>query len=340
MVDDVRLIADIGGTNARFALSDGGRPYAIHAEPCAKHATLEAAIEAYLGRMQVRPKRAAIAVAVALTSDQVQMTNHIWSFSITAVRARLGLQQLLVMNDFTALALAIPELQPDERQQIGGGMADGATPIALIGPGTGLGMSGLIPTGDRYIPLQSEGGHATYGAATKRETAILAHLGQRYNHISAERLISGPGLVNLYQALAAIEGAPIVDLSPPQISARAIAGECAICREALDTFSAMLGTAAGNLVLTLGARAGVYIGGGIVPKLHEYFSRSPFRESFEHRGRFSAYLAAVPSYVIRAAHPTLLGAAAAFSHPSREIGIVASAYPDSGPATSVGRTET
>jgi glucokinase len=185
-------------------------------------------------------------------------------------------------------------------------------------------VSGLIPAGDRYIPLQSEGGHATYGAATKRESLILAELGKRFDHISAERLISGPGLVNLYQALATIEGVPAEELTPPEISARALAGVCPLCQEALDTFCAMLGTAAGNLVLTLGARAGVYIGGGIVPRLHDYFSRSPFRASFEHRGRFTGYLAAVPSYVILAEHPALLGAAAAFAHPPREVGIMAS----------------
>lgn len=325
MVDDVRLLADIGGTNARFALSEsGGRPYAIHAEPCAQHPSLEEAIAAYLERVQARPQRAAVAVAMALTGDRVQMTNHVWSFSIAAARARLGLKQLLVLNDFTALALAIPHLQASERRQIGGGAAVADAPIALIGPGTGLGMSGLIPAGERYIPLQSEGGHATYGAATKRETQILAELGKRFNHISAERLISGPGLVNLYQALAAIEGLPADPLTPPEISARALAGACRLCQEALDTFCVMLGTAAGNLVLTLGARGGVYIGGGIVPRLHDYFSRSPFRASFEHRGRFSAYLAAVPSYVILAEHPALLGAAAAFAHPPHEIGIMAS----------------
>lgn len=320
---DVRLIADIGGTNARFALSysDSLRPTKIHISPCADHATLEDAIQTYLKQVGARPRRAAIAVATALTGDRVQMTNHVWSFSISAVQARLKLDQLLVLNDFTALALAIPHLQADECTQVGGGKAASDAPVAVIGPGTGLGVSGLIPTGDRYIPLQSEGGHATYGAATKRQSAILAVLGQRFNHISAERLISGPGLVNLYQAISAIEGRPVAELTPPEISQRALNSECAICIEALATFCAMLGTAAGNLVLTIGARGGVYIGGGIIPKLGDYFNESPFRASFEHRGRFSSYLAAIPSFVIQAKHPALLGAADAFSHPPREIGL-------------------
>lgn len=323
---DVRLVADIGGTNARFALSYSRdlRPVEIRISPCAEHPTLEDAIEAYLAQVGIRPKQAAIAVATALTGDQIKMTNHVWSFSIQAVQARLQLDQLLVLNDFTALALAVPHLRQEECHQVGGGEAAKDAPIAVIGPGTGLGVSGLIPTGDRYIPLQSEGGHATYGAATKRESAILSMLGQRFNHISAERLISGPGLVNLYRAISAIENQPVEELTPVEVSQRALNSECSICVEALATFCAMLGTAAGNLVLTLGARSGVYIGGGIIPQLGSYFEESPFRASFEHRGRFSDYLAAVPSFVIHAEHPALLGAADAFSHPPREIGLAGS----------------
>jgi glucokinase len=319
---EVRLVADIGGTNARFALTGDGltEPTHIRVLACADYPTLEDAIVAYLSELAERPRRAAVAVATAVTGDEIRMTNHVWSFSIDAVRKRLDLDELLVLNDFTALALAVPQLRPEQRQQIGGGSPVPGTPMAVIGPGTGLGVSGLIPTGDRYIPLQSEGGHVTYGAANKRQSAILAMLARRFNHISAERLISGPGLVNLYQAIAEVEGKTPEPLAPAQISARAIARSCPLCIEALETFCAMLGTAAGNLVLTLGARNGVFIGGGIVPRLGSYFETSPFRSSFEHRGRFSAYLAAVPSYVIRAEYPALIGAADAFTHPPHEVG--------------------
>lgn len=318
------LLADIGGTNARFALSEDGdtRPAGVRVLRCADYPTLEDAIETYLADADARPQRAAVAVATAITADQVKMTNHVWSFSANAVRQRLGLDELLLLNDFTALALAVPHLLPDECDQVGGGAAVAGKPIAVIGPGTGLGVSGLIPAGDRYIPLQSEGGHVTYGAATKRESALLGVLGRRFNHLSAERLVSGPGLVNLYQAIAEVDGKPIEPLSPAEISQAALERRCPVCREALDTFCAMLGTAAGNLVLTLGARGGVYIGGGIVPRLGAYFANSPFRASFEHRGRFSAYLAAVPSYVIRAEYPALVGAADALTHPPLEVGIV------------------
>ncbi|WP_258869021.1 glucokinase [Alkalilimnicola ehrlichii] len=251
------------------------------------------------------------------------MTNHVWSFSVAQVRQRLKLRELRVLNDFTALALSVPQLAPSELRQVGGGVPVAGNPIAVIGPGTGLGVSGLIPAGDRYIPLHSEGGHVTYGAASVRESRLLAIIGRRFGHVSAERLVSGPGLVNVYQALGELTGATVEPLSPAEISRRALQGDCAICRDALDTFCSILGTAAGNLVLTLGARAGVYIGGGIVPKLGDYFAQSPFRAAFEHRGRFSRYLAAVPSYVIHAQDPALRGAAQAFDRPPAEIGLFA-----------------
>lgn len=317
------LVADIGGTNARFAVveGEGALPLQVRVFRCADFPSLEDAVEHYFQGLGARPARASIAVATALTGDQVKMTNHVWSFSIQAARRRLQLDELLLLNDFTALALSIPHLARDELRQVGGGAPVENTPIALIGPGTGLGVSGLIPTGDRYIPLQSEGGHVTHGAASHRESEILAVLGKRYNHISAERLMSGPGLVNLYLALSQLEGKEAEPLGPAEISARALRGECSRCMEALETFCSMLGTAAGNLVLTLGARAGVYLGGGIIPRLGEYFVNSRFRAAFEHRGRFSGYLAAVPSYIIHAEQPALRGAAEALRHPPHEVGV-------------------
>ena len=193
----------------------------------------------------------------------------------------------------------------------------------MIGPGTGLGVSGLIPSDAGWIPLQSEGGHVTYGAANQRETEILTVIGQRFNHISAERLISGSGLLNLYQALAQLENQAFDEetLSPAIITERGLNQSCALCAEVLETFCGMLGTAAGNLVLTLGAKGGVYIGGGIVPKLGDYFDHSPFRQRFEQRGRFTDYLKAVPSYVITAANPALIGAAQAFAELYRDVGV-------------------
>jgi glucokinase len=247
------------------------------------------------------------------------MTNHVWSFSIEQTRRQLGVDRFLVINDFTALAMALPHLEAADLHPVGSGQAVPEAPVALLGPGTGLGVSGLIHCGTHWMPLEGEGGHVTYGAANHRQAKIVSIVGERYSHVSAERLLSGQGLMNLYHAIATLHGVEIEPLSPPDITGRALKGSCPVCAEVLETFCAMLGTVAGNLVLTLGARRGVYIGGGIVPRLGAYFDTSPFRESFERKGRFTSYLASVPSYVIRAQYPALLGVAAALVGEGRAV---------------------
>ena len=309
------LIADIGGTNARFALVDADRRiYAEQIMTCADYPDPSAAIRAYLAEIAtVAPRQAAIAVATVIMGDWIQFTNSPWSFSIETTRQALGLERLLILNDFTALALALPLLGPDERRVIGSGTAVANAPIGLIGPGTGLGVSGLVWSGNRWIPLQTEGGHVTFSPVDQREWAVIQILQRQFGHVSPERLLSGPGLVNIYTALAELEGWPTEDIAPADISDRALTGTCPHCQEALDLFCAALGTAAGNLALTLGAHGGVYIGGGIVPRLGEFFDRSAFRARFEAKGRFSGYLAAIPTWVITAANPALRGVAAALA---------------------------
>ena len=306
------LVADIGGTNARFALIDANRqPYAEQTLSCADFPGLIAATQAYLAAMGgPRPTQAAIAVATPISGDWIQFTNSDWSFSTEAVGRALELEQLQIINDFTALALALPLLNPDERRAVGGGTALEEAPMGLLGPGTGLGVSGLIWSGQSWIPLQSEGGHVTFSPVDDREWAVAQVIHRRFGHTSPERLLSGPGLVNLYTALAEVEGWPAEALEPAAITDRALAGTCPHCRDVLDLFCGALGTAAGNLAITLGAQGGVYIGGGIVPRLGEFFDRSPFRARFEAKGRFSDYLAAVPTWVITAANPALRGIAA------------------------------
>ncbi len=313
--DAPALIADIGGTNARFALltEPGGAPHAMRTLACADHTDIAAAIEAYLGGTATpRPARAVIAIANPVTGDRVRMTNHHWCFSIEATRRRLGLERLRVLNDFTALALALAHLGPAERLQVGGGVALARAPMALIGPGTGLGVSGLLPAGERgWVALAGEGGHVNFSPADDFEIEILRHARRRFAHVSAERLISGSlGLPNLYLAVAELAGAVPEDLAPAEITARALAGRCPHCARALEVFCAMLGTAAADLALTLGAQGGVYIGGGIVPRFPEFFARSGFRARFEDKGRLGDYLRAIPTFVITAANPALLGAAA------------------------------
>lgn len=309
-----RLVGDIGGTNARFALiaGPGQRPSHIRTLPCAAYAGPDEAIRDYLALEGLEvPRIAAFGIANPITGDRVSMTNHHWTFSVEALRASLGLERLQVINDFTALALSLQQLQPQERRQVGGGEPLAGQTIALLGAGTGLGISGLVPCGDAYTPLEGEGGHVTMPACNAREAQIIAVLAERHGHVSAERFLSGPGLVALHDAIRRIEGESPLALSGADISERALAGSCRFCVEALDTFCAMLGTVAGDLALTLGARGGVYIGGGIVPKLGDFFADSAFRRRFEDKGRFAAYLEGIPVYVIRAAYPALLGAARA-----------------------------
>ncbi|HRD66199.1 MAG TPA: glucokinase [Candidatus Competibacter sp.] len=309
------LIADIGGTNARFALIGAGhRIFAEQTLACVNFPDLADAITAYLRTLDgLRPTRAAVAVATPITGDQIRFTNSDWSFSTEATRQKLGLERLLILNDFTALALALPLLGPNERRPVGGGTAVAEAPIGLIGPGTGLGVSGLVWSGHHWIPLETEGGHVTFSPVNEREWVIGQILQRRFGHVSPERLLSGPGLVNLYSALAELEGWPAENLGPADITDRALTGTCRHCTETLELFCGALGTAAGNLALTLGARGGVYIGGGIAPRLGDFLDRSAFRTRFEAKGRFGDYLAAIPTWVITAANPALRGAAAALA---------------------------
>ncbi len=240
------------------------------------------------------------------------MTNHPWSFSIREVQAALALQRLVVINDFTALALALPLLQPHQLHAIGAGQAREGAPKAVLGPGTGLGVSALIPHGSAFVPLAGEGGHVTLSAANEAEEAVIAHLRQRFGHASAERALSGSGLSNLYLACCAVAGRPPEALEPEQVSALALADADPMCRQAVEMFFAFLGSTAGNLALTLGALGGVYIGGGIVPRLITLLDASPFRSRFEAKGRYASYLRDIPTWVITSEFPpALLGAARA-----------------------------
>ncbi len=313
-----RLLADIGGTNARFAWqAAAGQPIEkLRIYRCTEHASLFLAIRRYLSDIaQPAPAVASIAIANPVTGDLVQMTNHGWSFSVAELRHALGLRRLLVLNDFTALALALPLLTDQDRRQVGGSEAKETASIALIGPGTGLGVSGLLPDGrGGWVPLQGEGGHVSLAANSPREQQVLSWLDARYGHASAERAICGQGLCDLHAALQAIDDAASVPsrLSAADILQAALERGDARCVETVDLFCAFLGSVAGNLALTLGSRGGVYVGGGIVPRLGQVFDRSAFRARFEAKGRFSGFLAEIPVYVIVAPKsPALAGAAAA-----------------------------
>jgi len=311
-----RLLADIGGTNARFALElSPGRVDLIEVLPCASYPTLADALRAYLALPQVIElsqgciSNGALAIANPVIGDMVRMTNHHWEFSIEALRVEIGFDTLVVVNDFTALARALPHLG-EHKRQIGGGAAVSGTPIGLVGAGTGLGVSGLIPSGSSWTALLSEGGHVTFPPANALEVQILQFAWKQYEHVSAERFLSGAGIELLYRALCQINGKPDDGLDAATISKRALAGDCPLCDGAIEAFCGMLGTVAGNLAITLGAQGGVYIGGGIVPRLGARFDASSFRKRFEQKGRFVQYLSQVPTYVITAEYPAFIGVSA------------------------------
>lgn len=312
-----RLVGDVGGTNARFAWvpAAGAAPERIAVYAAAEHASLQDALALYLKeRAGGAPRWAAIGIANPVTGDRVRMTNHHWEFSIEQVRRQFGLGRLLVLNDFTALALALPTLATEDLRQVGPGQAAAGAPVALIGAGTGLGVSGLLPLagGRGEVPVDGEGGHVTLAAVDPLESAVVERLHGRFGHASAERALSGPGLENLHAALCEIDGVADPGLDAAAITAAALDGSDARCSRVVDLFCAFLGTVAGNLALTLGARGGVYLGGGIVPRLGARFDASAFRGRFESKGRFTAYLQAIPTFVVQArTSPALSGAARA-----------------------------
>ncbi|HEX7686662.1 MAG TPA: glucokinase [Burkholderiaceae bacterium] len=311
-----RLLGDVGGTNARFALQEApdAGPTQVVTYKGADYPNFEQAILHYLSQVSgPRPVQGAIGIANPIVGDHVKMTNSSWSFSIEGIRQKAGFSRFLVVNDFTALALSLPALEPAHLRRIGGGTADPASAVGLLGPGTGLGVSGLVRVdGRRTVPLGGEGGHVSLAPANAREDAVVAVLRDRFGHASAERALSGSGLVNLYEALCAIDGVAARALEPAGVTADATSGADVRCVEAVDMFFAFLGSCAGNLALTLGARGGIYIGGGIPPRLGDWIDRSAFRERFVAKGRFRDYLDAIPTWLIVAdTSPALIGAARA-----------------------------
>ena len=310
--DSPRLIADIGSTYARFALeTERGQFSQITSLRCANFPDFYSAITQYLEQLKpLQVAHAAIAVANPVVGDEVIMTNYHWQFSIESMRVQLGFETLVIVNDFTALAMAVPRLAKNDVHKIGGGqaLADAKqNVIGVIGPGSGLGVSGLIPVGEGWISLGSEGGHASFSPRNEKEIAVLRYAWKSFSHVSFERLLSGPGMELIYRALADYANVPSSDLTAAQITERGLANSDAVCADTLDLFCGLLGTAASNLAMTLGAMGGIYIGGGIVPRLGNYFERSTFRARFEDKGRFNHYLTAIPTFVITAEHATFIG---------------------------------
>ncbi len=307
------LVADIGGTNARFALvGEDGSVGDIQVLACRDYADPAAAASAYLAevRPKAAPRRGALGVASAVSGDRVELTNSAWSFSIEETRRRLDLDSLNVVNDMVAQALALPHLDDSQRAVIGDGRTIPGAAMAAVAPGTGLGVGALSPHGGSWAPVASEGGHAPLAVRDDHETAILAILRRRFGHVSAERALSGPGLVNLYRALCELGGvAANPDMTPAGVTERGRRGDCPQCSEAVRLFSAMLGGFAGGIALTFCAQGGVFIGGGVVRHLGTAFDGAAFRRRFVDMGRFTDYLSAIPTFLVTHPTPALLGLA-------------------------------
>ncbi|MBQ0945275.1 glucokinase [Ideonella sp. 4Y16] len=311
------LVADIGGTNARLGWVEGpgGDIRHVRTLPVLGHAHPHDAVRAYLAQVgplvdgPAVPRRAALAVATAVGHDEVAFTNSHWRFSARALQQTLGLERLQVLNDFEALALSLPRLGAGQLRAIGPGLPRPEGTLAVIGPGAGLGVGGVTRTRHGWVALPGEGGHATLAPADEFESAVLAAARTRFDHVSAERLLSGIGLPVLHASVAEAMGQAVELLPAEQIVERGVAGADALCERTLDTFCAMLGGFAGSVALTLGARGGVYVGGGIVPRLGERFFQSRFRERFEAKGRFRGYLHAIPTALITDTLAALTGAA-------------------------------
>ncbi|MES2297972.1 MAG: glucokinase [Pseudomonadota bacterium] len=313
--DGPRLLADIGATHARLVLQTAPDTFrSVSVLKCDDFEGIVPLLRFYLrDHADVTLNHAALAVANPVNGDMVRMTNRDWQFSTDAVRRELGLHTLLIVNDFTALAMALPGLKPSDLMQVGGGQAASNAVLGVLGPGTGLGVSGVIPTVDGFVTLGSEGGHASFAPADEREFAILQYAWKQWTHVSCERLISGPGLEITYRALALRNGLDVPDRTAPDIINGALREHNLLCLEVLECFCGMLGGVAANLAVTLGAFGGIFIGGGIVPRMGEWFASSPFRARFEAKGRFSNYLADIPTYVITTPNPAFFGVATILS---------------------------
>jgi glucokinase len=303
-------MADIGATNTRCALvDDKGQELAPEVFENADFTGVPGVLRIYLDhrRASDRPTRAALAIAAPIAGDDVKMTNIGWRFSQRDLKDELGLKRLQVVNDFAAIAWALPLLKSADVVRIGGGDSIPRAPLAALGPGSGLGVSALVPAGDGWAAVTGEGGHATLPAATSEEQDVIALLRERFDgHCSAERVLSGPGLVNLYVALAELAGRGRPTVNPEDVTHLAKQGE-PLAKKTLAMFFSMLGTVAANLALTTGALGGVYIAGGIVPRLVDQLRSSEFRARFEAKGRYRNYLAAIPTQVITAPLPAFRG---------------------------------
>lgn len=312
--DKTLLVGDVGGTNARFAIAHmiQGRPVLEHHESFkgADHPTFLDGVRAFIDGCEIKPTGGVIAVAGPVTDGTIDLTNSPWRVS-EAELATLGLNPVKLINDFEALAWGAPVVPEADLAWLGAPVdGDPDSTVAVLGPGTGFGMSALVRDGrGGEMAMPSEGGHACFAPGDAVEDEILRILRRRYDRVSIERLICGPGLLNMHRALAEIDGRETHIDDPSEITRDALADPNSPCGHTLARFCAILGAVAGDIALTTGARGGVYVGGGIAKRILPFLQASPFRERFERKGRFTDYMKAIPTRVIVHEHAALLGAA-------------------------------
>ena len=308
MANELLLLGDIGATNARLALFKDGALGPVEWLAAAEFPQFFDAVEAFLVK-RGRPALtgAMLAVAGPVEANQAHMTNRGWTIAGAELCAQFRLRRARILNDFEATAWSLPRLGPEDLHRIGGGSSVPDAPLAVLGPGSGLGVACYVPSASGGIVLATEGGHADLPGSSEREDRVIRHLRERFGHVSCERAVSGPGLENLYEAIAAIDGQKLPKRDASAITRAGLDGSCATCRAALDMFSAFLGTMAGNLALTYGARGGVFIAGGIAPRILAFLERSEFRPRFEDKGRMRAFVEPIPTSVIVHSDATFVG---------------------------------
>lgn len=307
-----RLVADVGGTNTRLALFDesDGEFSALATFSNREFDSLEAVLDQWLASLdEPSPERGCIAVAAPPSGDQVSMINIGWAFSCNTLARRFGLRQFTCLNDFEANAHALPYLQGDDLEEIYAGREGGHTTLATVGPGTGLGGSTLQWVNGVAVARASEPGHASLAPVTDLEFEIFRALLPTYGDIYVELLVSGAGLARLYEVISQVQGRTPEALTPAQVSQRAAAGEDATCEQALHTFCDLLGSTCGDFVLSNGAYGGLFIAGGIVPRVVPFLRQSDFLQRFRAKGAMRKHLEIVPVHVITTDHPGLIGAA-------------------------------
>lgn len=315
------VVADVGGTNIRLAVccNKTGQTSQIRTFACAEFLTLDAALFQYFSTLSEPVNVLCIGIACPVEDDIVAMTNLSWQFSQQALKEKLNLKTLYVINDYTAISLAVPFLSDNEKVKIGQGEEQKYAPMAVFGPGTGLGVSHIVHIGQKWISLDGEGGHVSFAPNSSEQADVLLLLQEQFGHVSGERLLSGQGLVNIYHALCRLEGKQVEFHEPKQVTKAALGVECELAKRALGLFCQIMGGFAGNLALNLACTGGIYIAGGIVPRFVEFFQNSEFRTFFEQKGRFGEYLTTIPTYLITHDNPGLVGATV---HLRQELGFI------------------